>query len=98
MHAVRVGVGVTRVGVCMIVRVEVGWIGRMVGVIFFVKVIWAVSFTNETSDSWVAKKVGLILDCGRGTDPQAIKKIKITHAITRLLNTLAVYHKIHHGF
>ena len=81
----------------MIVGVEVGWIGRMAGVICFVKVIWAVSFTNETGDSWVAVKVGVILDCSRGIDPQAIKKIKITHAITRLLNTLAVYHKIHHG-
>jgi hypothetical protein len=35
-----------------------------------------------------------MLVCGRPINPQAENRKSIIHAITRLLNTLAVYHKI----
>jgi hypothetical protein len=79
------------------VGVGVVEIELMVGVISFVEVIGAVTFTNEISISWVAVEWGVPLGCDRATDPQAGKRVSITHATTRLLHTLAVYHKILHG-
>ena len=97
MQAVIVGVAVLEGVIPRMVRVDVGGIGRIVGVNCFVEVIWTVSFSNEIVGSWIAIEVEMIIGCGRGASPQAIKKIKIILAITRLLNTLAVYHKNLYG-
>jgi hypothetical protein len=90
IHAVRVGVPVIRLGVGRLV-------GRIVGVIGLVDVIWVVSLSDGTVNSWFDMEVEGIVGCGIGTGLQAVKKIKTMHAITRLLNTLAVYHKNHPG-
>jgi hypothetical protein len=82
------------VGVCVVVGVGVKGIGRMVGVIDFVELIRVVSYTTATGDSWVTMGLGVTLCCDNATVPQAGKRINTTQTITRLLSTLAVYHKI----
>jgi hypothetical protein len=37
----------------------------------------------------------VILGCGRATDPQDVKRIRLTQRKIILLSTLAVYHKIY---
>jgi len=55
----------------------------------------AVLVTNGRGDSWPEVNDGEMLVCGRPINPQAENRKSIIHAITRLLNTLAVYHKIY---
>ena len=78
MHAVRVGVAGMEVGECGVVGVGVLRGTGMVAVIGFVGVNWAVLFTNVTADSCVLVLMGVILGCGRATDPQDVKRISPT--------------------
>jgi hypothetical protein len=97
MQVVRVGVGgmEVRVGGMLGVKVWVLGSARMAAVIGIVDVAWGVWFTNGAGESCGTVNVGVILCCGRATDPQDDRRISPTQRKKRLLCTLAVYHKIH---
>jgi len=97
MHAVKVAVAGFDVWEGRMVGVGVGVLGSagMVAVIGFVEVTWGVCFTIVAGEYLVEVYMGVILGCGRATDPQDVTRISSKQRTIKLLSTLAVYHKIY---
>ena len=94
-----ISVGVDNEGIGVGGTVGVGVDGRGLGVDSskLVDVTRSVSPNDGVGGSSVAMVVGVELNWGKATDPQAGNRAKTMQATTRLLHTFAVYHKIHSG-